>query len=118
MFFVKNAECCSCIQYIIPEIEKIIATDKSVIVRDYCAQIFENYASIDKERAIEIYPKLKAILDVWEERHAKQVLMGMFNVYCFAPEFGNEIKNIAETYLDAKKKTVQSIAKRLVKKIG
>lgn len=106
------------IQYIIPEIEKIIENDRSVIVRDYCSQIFEAYAGINKDRALEVFPKLKSILDMWGERHAKQALKGLTNVFYYVPKLGNEIKNIAENYLNAKKKTVQGAAKKLLKKIG
>ncbi len=104
------------IQHIIPEIESIIETDKSVIVRDYCSLIFANYASINRERALEIFPKLKLTLQQWGERHAKQAFMGLMHVCSLAPELNNEINKIAEEYINTKKKTVQSIARKLLKK--
>jgi hypothetical protein len=105
------------IQHILPELKELIRNDKSVIVRDYCTLILQNYASINKERAIEIFPMLKSVLEFWGERHAKQALAGLVEVFNYAPDLGEAIRVIATEYIDAKKKTVQSVARKLIKAI-
>lgn len=102
---------------LLPNLEKIIENDKSIIVRDYTSDIIANLASAGNEYALIAYPSLLNILIVWEERHAKQALQGLIYVSNQIPELRNDIRAVALPYLEANKKTIIQAAKKLIKSI-
>jgi hypothetical protein len=56
-------------------------------------------------------------LDLWDEKHAKQVFKGFYNILENQPEYETEISKIVEPYLGAKKNVVAREAKKIIKRI-
>ena len=101
---------------ILPELLEIVERDKSTIVRDYTLDAIANYAKVDKESSENAYGILKKALEIWDEKHAKQVFTGFSNILDNQPNYKNEIQKLAEPYLNAKKKVVVTEAKKLLKR--
>ncbi|MGD2033681.1 MAG: hypothetical protein PVF73_01395 [Bacteroidales bacterium] len=102
---------------ILPELQELAEKDKSTIVRDYTIDAIANYAKIDAGTSEKAFGILKSVLEMWNEKHAKQVFKGFINIIDNNPAYKTEIGKIAESYLDAKKKVVASEAKKIMKRI-
>ena len=102
---------------ILPELQEIVEKDISTIVRDYTLEAIANYAKVNKETSENAYGVLKRTLDIWEEKHAKQVFKGFNNIIDNQQKYGSEIIKLVEPYLNAKKKIVVTEAKKLLKKM-
>lgn len=92
-----------------------IRDDDSVIVRDYGTDTLTNYAAVNKDTAQEVYPYLKEVLELWNNKHSNRALVGLKNVVKQLPEQSNEIKSIAEKYQDSPRGVVKKAAKDLLK---
>ncbi|MBN1182038.1 MAG: hypothetical protein JXB49_07105 [Bacteroidales bacterium] len=103
---------------ILPELQELIEKDKSTIVRDYSLDAIANYAKVNKDASENVYEILKKALEIWEEKHAKQVFKGFCNIIDNQPKFSSEINRLVEPYLNAEKKIVITEAKRLLKKLN
>lgn len=96
---------------------EIICTDKSVIVRDFIFLAVSIYATSSNQAA---ESTLKIILkadEVWAERHAKQVLIGLQHIVKQLPKSHLIAKEISNKYSVAKKAVHQKEAKKLLKLI-
>jgi hypothetical protein len=102
---------------VLPELELIIEKDKSTIVRDYTIDVIANYAKADKDSSEKAFAILRLALDLWDEKHAKQVFKGFYNILENQPEYETEISKIVEPYLGAKKNVVAREAKKIIKRI-
>lgn len=102
---------------VLPELQELIEKDKSIIVRDYTIDTVANYAGTGKDSSEKSFGILKSALELWGERHAKQVFRGFYNILEHQPSYQSEIKRLTEPYLDAGKKVVAAEAKKLMKKI-
>ncbi len=102
---------------ILPELQELIEKDKSTIVRDYTIDTIANYAKTDKESAKNAFGILKMALNIWDEKHAKQVFKGFNNVLDNYPSYNTEICMMVEPYLSAKKKIIVNEAKKVLKRI-
>ena len=102
---------------ILPELQELIEKDKSTIVRDYTIDTIANYAKTDQDSSEKAFGILKTALDLWKEKHAKQVFKGFNNVLDNQPSYMTEIRRITEPYLETKKKVVANEAKKVIKKI-
>ena len=105
------------IDSILPELHLLIEKDKSTIVRDYTVDTIANYAKVDRNSSEKTFGILKTVLDLWGEKHAKQVFRGFANIINNQPLYKAEIRKIAEPYLNAKKKVAANEAKRIIKQI-
>lgn len=101
---------------ILPLLQELIQNDKSIIVRDYSIDAIANLAKVDEYYSEKAFELLKQSLEIWGERHGKQALQGLYFVLDFHPNLKNEIINLSEPYLGAKKKTVAKTAKNVIKK--
>lgn len=97
------------------EIDGIIRSDKSIIVRDYSIDIVANYALAGAKDAQEAYPLLREYLAVWEGRHAGHALIGLGNVAKMVPELAPELRQLAEPFLEHKSGVIRKAAKALLK---
>ncbi len=104
------------IRSILPDLEDLIEKDKSTIVRDYTLDTISNFSRTGKASADSSFPILKKALNIWEEKHAKQVFKGFTNILENLPDFKAEIQKITRPYLNAKKKVVVTEAKKLMKR--
>ncbi len=102
---------------ILPELQKLVENDKSTIVRDYTVDTIANYAKSDKESSDKAFAILKTALDLWDEKHAKQVFKGFGNILANQPLYKTEIDKLVRPFLEAKKKVVANEAKSLIKQI-
>lgn len=102
---------------ILPELREIIEKDKSTIVRDYTIDTVANYAKSGEEASVRSFQILKMALDVWDEKHAKQVFRGFINIIDSQPSYKKEIASIVKPYTDAKKNVVVKEAKKIMKRI-
>ena len=101
---------------ILPVLQSLIEKDKSTIVRDYTMDTVANYAKVSAETSEKSYELLKFALELWGEKHAKQVFKGFNHVLdnCFGCK--EEIKLLVQPYLSASKKIVAAEAKKIIKR--
>jgi HEAT repeat protein len=105
------------INALLPKLEEILRTDKSVIVRDYATDALANYAGTVKSAAEASYPLLREALTVWSGKQAGHALKGLANVAVMLPMKRTELHVIAEEYSHADKGVVRKKAKELFKVI-
>ncbi len=101
---------------VLPTLQSLIEKDKSTIVRDYALDTVANYAKASVKASEKSYEILKFALELWGEKHAKQVFKGFNNVLDNCPDCKAEIHSLAQPYLTANKKIVAAEAKKLVKR--
>jgi len=104
------------ISSILPVLQSLIEKDKSTIVRDYAVDTIANYATISAETSKKSYGLLKYVLELWEEKHARQVLRGFNHVLDNCFDYKTEINLLVQPYLSANKKVIVAEAKRIIKR--
>ena len=101
---------------VLPTLQSLIEKDKSTIVRDYATDTVANYAKVSAETSEKSYELLKFALELWGEKHAKQVFKGFNYVLDNCPDFKAEIILLVQPYLSANKKIVATEAKKIIKR--
>jgi len=99
---------------LLPELDQLIRSDRSTIVRDYAVDAVGNYAELGAAAAHDAYPLLKEALTVWDGKHAAHALEGLRNVVRALPGLAAEIRTLAEPFLDDHRARVRK-AKALIK---
>ena len=56
--------------------KSLLEKDESTIVRDYAVDTIANYAKISVATSEKTYELLKLTLDLWGEKHTRQVFRG------------------------------------------
>ena len=102
---------------VLPALQSLVEKDKSTIVRDYAMDTVANYAKVSAETSEKSYEILKFALELWGEKHAKQVFKGFSNVLSNCSDYNAEINLLVQPYLTANKKIVATEAKKMVKRI-
>jgi hypothetical protein len=102
---------------VLPALQSLVEKDKSTIVRDYSMDTVANYAKVSAETSGKAYEVLKFALELWGEKHAKQVFKGFNYVLDNCPDHKTEIHLLVQPYLSANKKIVATEAKKIVKRI-
>ena len=105
------------ISCILPTLQLLIEKDESTIVRDYAVDTIANYAKISVETSEKAYELLKITLDLWGEKHARQVLGGFNHVLDNIAGYKAEINSLVQPYLSASRKVVATEAKKIIKRI-
>ena len=100
----------------LPALQSLVEKDKSTIVRDYAMDTVANYAKVNAETSENAYELLKFALELWGEKHAKQVFKGFNYVLDNCPDYKTEINLLVQPYLLANKKIVATEAKKIVKR--
>ncbi|MGC5325927.1 hypothetical protein [Brevibacillus sp. SYSU BS000544] len=100
---------------VLSKLSDMIQGDKSTIVRDYAIDCLGNYAKASVYTAQEVYPILKSVLPLWNEKHLARVLVNLCHVVKSCPSLGLEILPFAQDYSEHNKSSVKKAAKRLVK---
>ena len=100
---------------ILPVLQSFIEKDKSTIVRDYAMVTVANYAKVNAETSEKSYEILKYALELWGEKHAKQVFKGFNYVLDNCADCKDEINSLVQPYLSANKKVVAAEAKKIIK---
>jgi hypothetical protein len=101
---------------VLPVLQSLIEKDKSTIVRDYAMDTVANYAKVSAETSERSYEILKFALELWGEKHAKQVFKGFNNVLDNLSDYKTEINLLVKPYLSANKKIVATEAKKIIKR--
>ncbi|MDR0232735.1 MAG: hypothetical protein LBI82_11540 [Dysgonamonadaceae bacterium] len=101
---------------ILPVLQLLVEKDKSTIVRDYAIDTIANYAKVSAETSEKSYGLLKSALDLWGEKHAKQVFKGFNHVLDNCPDYKVEINLLVQPYLSANKKVVATEVKKIIKR--
>ena len=104
------------ISSILPVLQSLVEKDKSTIVRDYATDTVANYAKVSTETSEESYELLKYALELWGEKHAKQVFKGFNYILDNCANHKEEINMLVLPYLNANKKIVAAEAKKIVKR--
>jgi hypothetical protein len=104
------------ISHILPILQSLVEEDKSTIVRDYAMDTIANYAKTNVETSRKSYELLKYALELWGEKHAKQVFKGFNYVLDNSSDYKAEINSLVQPYLSVNKKIVASEAKKIVKR--
>jgi len=102
---------------VLPTLQSLAEKDKSTIVRDYAMDTVANYAKVSAETSEKSYKILKFILELWGEKHAKQVFKGFNYVLDNCSNYKKEINLLVLPYLTASKKIVATEANKIVKRI-
>jgi len=102
---------------VLPMLQLLVEKDKSTIVRDYAMDTVTNYAKVSVETSEKAYELLKYALELWGEKHAKQVFKGFNYVLENCPDLKAEISLLVQPYLTANKKIVATEAKKIIKRI-
>ncbi len=105
------------IMSVLPDLTELIERDNSVIVRDYALDTVARYSNTGSEAAIESFPILVTALEMYHERHAKQIFEGFINILNHELKYCTEIKRLVEPYLTCNKKVAANLAKKIIKKI-
>ncbi len=100
-----------------PVLQSLLEKDKSTIVRDYTIDTIANYANVSTETSEKAYEILKFALELWGEKHAKQVFKGFNYLLNNCPDCKDEIYLLVQPYLSANKKIVATEEKKIVKRI-
>ena len=101
---------------ILPVLQSLIENDHSTIVRDYSIDTIANYAKVSIETSEKSYELLKYALELWGEKHARQVLRGFNYVLDNCSDNKAEINLLVQPYLSANKKIVATEAKKIIKR--
>jgi len=101
---------------VLPVLQSLIEKDKSTIVRDYTLDTVVNYAKVSAETSEKSYELLKYALELWGEKHAKQIFRGFNYVLDNCTCHKAEINLLVQPYLTANKKIVATEAKKIVKR--
>jgi len=101
---------------VLPVLQSLVEKDKSTIVRDYAMDTIANYAKVNVETSGQSYKLLKYSLELWGEKHAKQVFKGFNFVLDNCPDCKAEINLLVQPYLTANKKIVATEAKKIIKR--
>jgi len=102
---------------VLPVLQSLVEKDKSTIVRDYAMDTVANYAKVSVETSEKSYELLKYALELWGEKHAKQVFKGFNYVLDNCPDLKAEISLLVQPYITANKKIVAAEAKKIIKQI-
>lgn len=105
------------ISSVLPVLQSLIEKDKSTIVRDYAIDTIANYAKVNADTSDKSYTLLKYALELWGEKHAKQVFKGFNYVLNNCSNYKTEINIFVKPYLSAKKKIVVAEAKKIINRI-
>ena len=100
----------------LPTLCALVEGDKSTIVRDYALDTVAGYAKAGVDASREAYRMLRSALELWGERHARQVFRGFNNVLGNLPETAAEIRLLVEPYVSAQKKVVATEAAKILKR--
>ncbi|MBN2007290.1 MAG: hypothetical protein JXA21_28325 [Anaerolineae bacterium] len=100
---------------LLPQLQRILQEDGSIIVRDYAVDTLGNYAKVSKRAAREAYPLLREALTAWDSRHAGHALTGLAHVAASVPELREEICDCGQRYSSDKRAVVRQAAKKLLK---
>ena len=100
---------------LLTDIMEIIRDDKSIVVRDYSIETIVRYAATSKQAALEAFPMIEEILDLWKERHAARIIEGLIHIQNFIPNFADKILNITDEYLESQRSSVKKAAIKLQK---
>ena len=101
---------------ILPTLQSLIEKDHSTIVRDYTIDTIANYAKVSAETSGKSYKILKYALELWGEKHAKQVFKGFHYVLDNCTEYKAEINSLVQPYLTANKKIAATEARKIIKR--
>jgi len=101
---------------VLPALQSLVEKDKSMIVRDYAMDTIANYAKVSTETSEKAYELLKYALELWGEKHARQVIRGFNYVLDNCSDYKAEINILVQPYLSASKKIVAAEAKKIVKR--
>ena len=101
---------------VLPVLQSLVEKDKSTIVRDYAVDTVANYAKVNTETSGKSYELLKYALELWGEKHAKQVFKGFNYVLDNSTDCKAEINLLVQPYLTANKKIVATEAKKIAKR--
>jgi len=104
------------ISSILPQLQSLMEKDESMIVRDYAVDTVANYAKISVEASEKSYELLKLTMDLWGEKHARQVFRGFNHVLDNLSDCKAEINSLVQPYLSANKKIVAAEAKKIIKR--
>jgi HEAT repeat protein len=103
---------------IVPRLEEKIASDQSVIVRDYAVTALGEYGSTSPAAAQRVWPSLHKALVAWDGKQAGKALVAMQKLVAVDSSLRGDARKTAERFLEDPSPTVRAAAKRLLRLIG
>ena len=101
---------------VLPVLQSLVEKDNSTIVRDYAMDTVANYAKVSAETSEKSCGLLKYALELWGEKHAKQVFKGFNYVLDNCTGRKAEINELVQPYLSANKKIVATETRKIIKR--
>ncbi|HZW04097.1 MAG TPA: hypothetical protein VFF68_09235, partial [Anaerolineaceae bacterium] len=102
---------------LLPRLGELLATDASVIVRDYATEALGNFAGSGADAAKQALPFLRLALAAAGGKHAGRALEGMAKAAETAPGLAGGLVPVAEQYLGHERGVVRKAAKGLMKRL-
>lgn len=99
---------------ILPRLEKLVQNDKSIIVRDYAVDAVAGYAHSGPEAAEAAFPVLKMALETWDGKHAGHALRGLAFAAAVAPGLRDEVRTLAQPFLEDRRGVVRKVAREAI----
>jgi hypothetical protein len=103
---------------VLPTLQSLVERDKSTIVRDYAIDTLANFAKASVETSEKSYELLKYALELWGEKHARQVFRGFNHVLDNCSDYKTAINALVQPYVSANRKVVAAEAKKIIKRTG
>jgi ribosomal protein RSM22 (predicted rRNA methylase) len=100
---------------LVRRLDEKIALDKSVIVRDYAILALGEYGGTSPAAAQRVWPHLRQALILWEGKHASKALTAMQKLVGVDPVLKPDAQKIAQSFVDHKRASVRTAAKKLLK---
>ncbi|MDF2628436.1 MAG: hypothetical protein K0R39_2267 [Symbiobacteriaceae bacterium] len=102
---------------LLPRLGELLASDSSVIVRDYATEALGNYAGRGPEAAEQALPYLRQALTAAGGKHAGRALDGLAKALAAAPGLAGELLPLAEQYQGHERGVVRKAARALMKRL-
>lgn len=102
----------------IDNIQTLMLTDKSTIVRDYAIACLGNAASAGEDAAVVVLPLLKRGIDELGDKFLSKLLTAMTEIAKVMPRLAVEVLMYGYDYEHHSKSSVQKAAKKLIKTAG
>lgn len=99
---------------LLPELERLVQEDKSIIVRDYVIEAIGNYSGVSLLCAKEALPYLEKFLSLENGRFAGKCIFAMMQCAVFLPA-NAQLEKIANNYSLHEKASVQKAARKLLR---
>jgi HEAT repeat protein len=103
------------IKTMVADLEELVASDESMIVRGYALQALGEYASTKPAAADSVYPFLQKSLSLWNGEHTHLALEALGKAASANKDHAAEVYEIASGYANHERPRMKKAAKTVLK---